>query len=98
MKSVLYIANLHRNTAIRFGCKDVNGMKFFIHQVGDGNLVLVEDVRDRVYFHEIVQRVCSMILNSNQNWELNNGTEINEHLTSVPFEWMVSLVQCGKLR
>ena len=98
VNSVCDIVNPHRNTAIRFGCKDANGMEFFINRVGDGKIVLVEDVRDREYFHELIQRVCAMILNSNQNWELHEGTEINVHLTSVPFEWMVQLAAHGKLR
>ena len=98
VNSLCDINNSHRNTAIRFGCKDANGMEFFINRVGDGKIVLVEDVRDREYFHELIQRVCAMILNSNQNWSLHEGTEISVHLTSVPFEWMVQLAAHGKLR
>ena len=98
VNSVCDIVNPHRNTAIRFGCKDSNGMEFFINRVGDGKIVLVEDVRDREYFHELIQRVCAMILNSNENWSLNDGTIISVHLTSVPFEWMVQLAAHGKLR
>ena len=50
------------------------------------------------YFHELIQRVCAMILNSNQKWSLTEGTTINVHLTSAPFEWMVQLAAHGKLR
>ena len=98
VNSVCDIVNPHKNTTFRFGCKDTNGMEFFINCVGDGKIVLVEDFRDREYVHELIQRVCAMILNSNQNWELHDGTEINVHLTSVTFEWMVQLAMHGKLR
>ena len=98
VNSVVDQVNPHNNTAIRFGCKDSFGQEFFINRVGDGKIVLVEDVRDREYFHELIQRVCAMILNSNQNWSLMEGSIISVHLTTVPFEWMVQLAMHGKLR
>ena len=99
VNSVCDIFNPHRNTAIRFGCNYTDGMEFSINRVGDGKIVLVEDIRDREYFHELIQRVCSMLLNWNQNWLLTDleGTPINVHLTSVPFEWIVQLAAHGKL-
>ena len=55
VNSVCDIFNPHRNTAIRFGCNYTDGMEFSINRVGDGKIVLVEDIRDREYFHELIQ-------------------------------------------
>ena len=72
-------------------------MEFFINRFSDGKIVLMEHVRDRAYFNKLIQRVCFMILNLNQNWSLGKGMIINVHLTTAPFEWMVQLAVNGIL-
>ena len=49
VNSAVCMVNPHNNTAIRFGCKDANGMEFFINCVGDGKIVLIEDVLRLVF-------------------------------------------------
>ena len=83
VNSICYINNPHKNTAIRFGCKDSYGMELFINRFCDGKIVLFEDVCDREYFHKLIHRDCA--------------NSISIHLTSVPFEWMVQKAAHGKL-
>ena len=88
----------HNNMAARFGCKDSNRLEFFINRIYS-KTVLLKDIWDNEYFTRIFEQVCGMILNSNKNWELFDGTGITAvHLIEVPFEWMVQLAHNGRFR
>ena len=75
------------NTVITFGGRDTNGKEFYINRF-DHQPLFIHQLRDIDFFSRVLYEVCSLILNSGQTLEFEEGSILKVTFTDAPFEYM----------